>query len=181
MVDSLVGLSSSVQQEISRFIAKLRRRQSQSSQDIARKTLEIMRMTVATSTAKDVSVLIELLKQVGAAMVSAQPHELVIGNMVRRVLAIVREETKEDEGSTAAAEAEPAAAGAGAGSGPSLMKLLDAPDTTDYSRQSAKNLKAPILEAINELIDELSNINEHIAEQAIEHIHSNEVPTQMTA
>ena len=176
MANTLEGLPDKLQQDISGFIARLRRRQVQSSQDIARKTLEIMRTTVSMSKAKDVSVLIELVKRVGAALVAAMPHELVIGNMVRRVLFMVREETKEDGDGAAEAEDEAGGGGpGGGGSGPSLTKALDGPDLTDYSRQLPKNYKAPILEAINELLEELTQINEQIAEQAIEHIHANEV------
>ncbi len=120
---------------------------------------------------------------------------------VRRVLAIVREETADDGkgglgGGATRRRADAGVGGAGQGSdshddddadagagsssvsggtGPSLMKMLDAPDAPDYSRQSAKNLKGPIYESINELIEELSSVSAHIAEQAIEHIHSNEV------
>ena len=94
--NTLIGLAPAVQQEISKLLARLRRRQVNGSIDVARKTLEIMRMLVATSTVKDVRTLILLIKRAGAAMVAAQPHELVIGNMVRRVLATVREETADD-------------------------------------------------------------------------------------
>lgn len=138
-------------------------------------------MTIATAASKDISALIELIKRAGGAIVAAAPHELVIGNMVRRVLQIVREETADDgtKGgvSTPAVErAEPMTPGGSAGgNGPSLMKLLDAPDAMDYHRQPVKNVKSPILESINELIDELSHVCSHIAEQAIEHIHANEV------
>jgi len=178
--ESLAGLSPAVQQEIGRFIAKLRRRQISSSQDVARKTLEIMRLTVATAASKDISSLIELIKAAGRAIVASSPHELTVGNMVRRVLQIVREETADDgtKGGLSAPTVEggeSTSAGGGGGSGPSLMKLLDAPDTTDYNRQPVKTVKSPILEAINELIDELSHVCSHIAEQAIEHIHANEV------
>ena len=185
-----------VQQEISRLLARLRRRQLQGSSEVARKTLEIMRMLVAQSAVKDVHTLIVVIKQAGAMMVAAQPHELVIGNMVRRVLATVREETA-DEGSKLRSGIEAGTGGGsggsggggsiregsgvggggggGGGGGPSLMRLLDAPDAPDYSRQPAKGLKGPILEGINEVIEELSSVSAHIAEQAIEHIHANEV------
>ena len=92
-------ISSKVQVECSRFVARLRRQPvagSAAALDIARKTLEIMRLVVATSSAKDVSSLIGVIKQAGNLLVSALPHELVIGNMVRRVLYIVREEMAED-------------------------------------------------------------------------------------
>ena len=110
---------------------------------------------------------------------------------MRRVLAIVREETAEDGGKGSGGgrrrndgmassvdvgddagdcddegeSGETGGSGAG-GTGPSLMKMLDAPDAPDYSRQPAKNLKGPILDSINELIEELSSVSAHIAEQA---------------
>lgn len=192
VASSSVALPPAVAAEMSRLLARLRRRQvhgrAQTSIDVARKTLEIMRMLVATSNTKDVRALIQMIKQAGSTMVAAQPHELVIGNMVRRVLACVREELSTPDGGDGGSGSEGggrsgervSAGGEGGGTstggaGPSLMKLLDAPDAPDYSRQPAKALKGPILEGINEVLEELSSVSAHIAEQAIEHIHSNEV------
>ena len=194
---STTNLPPTVQAEIARLLARLRRRhmpgRAQTSLDTARKTLEIMRTLVATASTKDVHALIQMIKQAGATMVAAQPHELVIGNMVRRVLAIVREELASAENTTPGGEGgkggeggggkgertsaggEPSGVGGGSGVGPSLMKLLDAPDAPDYSRQPAKALKGPILEGIAEVLEELSSVSVEIAGQAIEHIHSNEV------
>ena len=164
-----IPLPPKVQLECSRFIAQLRRRQVPRSLDVARKTLEIMRLLVATSAARDVSALIAMIKQAGKLLVSAQPHELVIGNMVRRVLYIVREETTADESAGQRGGSSAAAAGR------SLQRMLEAPQATDYSQQSAKDLKGPVLEVLKEVIEELSSVSSAIAEQAIEHIHSNEV------
>ena len=173
MGDFLAGVPPQVQAESRKFVAKLRRRQLQSSEAVARKTLEIMRLIVATAVVSDVQALITMIKQVAAVLVAAQPHELAVGNMVRRVLSVVRDETGLASGAVVRVEAAGDASGGGGG-GPSLMKMLDAPEP-DYSSQPAKNLKQPILEVINELIEELGSVSSHIAEQAIEHIHSNEV------
>jgi len=167
------ALPQKVQLECSKFVARLRRQQVPHALDIARKTLEIMRLVVATSGAKDLGGLIALIKQAGQILVSAQPHELVIGNMVRRVLYIVREETREQ---TMAPEGGAAQSSSATSGGRSLHRILEAPpDAPDYSELPAKNLKAPILEVLNEVIEELSSVSAAIAEQAIEHIHSNEV------
>ena len=170
---SVDTLPQKVQLECSKFLARLRRHQVPHALDIARKTLEIMRLVVATSGAKDLGGLIALIKQAGQILVSAQPHELVIGNMVRRVLYIVREETREQ---AMAPEGGAAQSSSATSSGRSLHRILEAPpDAPDYSELPAKNLKAPILEVLNEVIEELSSVSAAIAEQAIEHIHSNEV------
>ena len=93
MGDFLAGVPPQVQAESRKFVAKLRRRQLQSSEAVARKTLEIMRLIVATAVVSDVQALITMIKQVAAVLVAAQPHELAVGNMVRRVLSVVRDET----------------------------------------------------------------------------------------
>ena len=146
---SVDALPQKVQLECSKFLARLRRHQVPHALDIARKTLEIMRLVVATSGAKDLGGLIALIKQAGQILVSAQPHELVIGNMVRRVLYIVREETREQ---AMAPEGGAAQSSSATSSGRSLHRILEAPpDAPDYSELPAKNLKAPILEVLNEV------------------------------
>ena len=142
-----IELPQKVQAECSKFVARLRRQQVPHALDIARKTLEIMRMVVATSGAKDIGGLITVIKQAGQVLVSAQPHELVIGNMVRRVLYIVREETREP---TMAPDGGAAQSSSATSGGRSLHRILEAPpDAPDYSQQPAKNLKAPTLEMLN--------------------------------
>lgn len=54
-----------------------------------------------TSKVTDISRLIERVRQIGKRLISAQPRELSIGNIVRRVLGVIREEVEEDrEGET---------------------------------------------------------------------------------
>eukprot|EP00965_Chrysotila_dentata_P182274 6019452-Pleurochrysis_carterae.AAC.2 len=185
------ALPPQVASECARFTARLRRRHYSAPQDIARKTVEIMRQLVGCGSVKDIASLIELIKRTGAMLVAAQPHELVIGNMVRRVLAIVREESAHggqltDLGGDAArgaalgvhaalstpglmksGSAPSEAAGCpGAGVGPSLIKMLDAPAAPDYLRQTLKVLRGPLIEAIGELLEELVAASSHISEQA---------------
>ena len=72
MGDFLAGVPPQVQAESRKFVAKLRRRQLQSSEAVARKTLEIMRLIVATAVVSDVQALITMIKQVAAVLVAAQ-------------------------------------------------------------------------------------------------------------
>ena len=85
----------------------------------------------------------------------AQPLELAIGNIVRRVLYIVREEVD-----TCRKEAEQESKVGEAG---------------DMNRVSIKKVVRNTIEGVNELMTELESIYEPIAEQALEHIHANEV------
>lgn len=113
--------------------------------------------------------LMGIVKRVGRALVEAQPLELVIGNIVRRILFVIREEhgtklkemraKQQQEGST---------------QGPfSLYNGND--ETGDELKVVVPNLRTAVMEAIGELQLELDNAYGEICEQALEHIHANEV------
>ncbi|CAB1339773.1 unnamed protein product [Coregonus sp. 'balchen'] len=98
-------------------------------------------------------------------MTAAQPSETTVGNMVRRVLKIIREEYARSRGSSEETEQQE-----------SLHKLLTSGGLSEENfRQHFAPLKANVIEAINELLTELEGTTDNIAMQALEHIHSNEV------
>lgn len=55
-----------------------------------------MRQVVKNFRVSDVSRLIERVQEVGQRLVSAQPKEMAVGNIVRRVLGVIRDEAEED-------------------------------------------------------------------------------------
>lgn len=55
-----------------------------------------MRQVVKKIRVSDVSRLIERVQDVGQRLISAQPKEMAVGNIVRRVLGAIREEAEED-------------------------------------------------------------------------------------
>ena len=217
----------------------------------------------------DIGRLIERVQQVGKRLTAAQPREIAVGNIVRRVLGVIREEAEEDrEGETsgyseAGSESRPqtprdsysqrpglsstistfsplrhggiepvdtptAARGppqddtfafhgdVGSSRPPlltshtsyavsntapmvtSMFNLLshpasNAPSPTASpgtrspasrsaltaqslaSLNAAKDLRAEVIEGIEEIIDELNQVDDQIAGYALEHIHSNEI------
>jgi len=211
---------------------------------------------VETFKVTDVSRLIERVQQVGQRLVAAQPRELAIGNIVRRVLGVIREEAEEDrEGETsvysdAGTDSRPQtprettprpsdspnstfrsitssslrqtgtdhsfggpeggvqrpllitshasyAAVNAVSAVQSMFSLLShpisntaSPTATPGSQSpgghpplsnqasakcsAAKDLKAEVVEGIQEILEELSQADEQIAGYALEHIHSNE-------
>jgi len=58
---------------------------------------------------------------------------------------------------------------------PSLYNMLGSEDFQEDFTDSIRELKASVIEAINELLEEIKNLYRNVADQAIEHIHSNEV------
>ena len=215
-----------------------------------KRTAEIMRLMVTNQKHTDAAALIDEVRAVGHKLQQAKPSELAIGNIVRRVLHIIREEVQQ-EASEAGEEPAPASVrawGKGFAScmrllhasgrnailfshaqGPGMMQSFRAPgpgraalsqnrpvslsnlldvgiaeldemigqqggdkheavaaeafETESHAsvtKRKVKSLpqwkrKTHIIEAINELIEELENIQQSITIQGVEHIHAKEV------
>ncbi|KAF2139794.1 uncharacterized protein K452DRAFT_253323 [Aplosporella prunicola CBS 121167] len=247
-----------VESSIEHLISLLKRRQIRNSRPCAIATTQLLRRVIQEFKGRDVSKLIRRIKEVGQRLTSAQPREMVVGNIVRRVLGLVREVAEEEEDVTAMSDAgasTPAQAAyhdsmqrpaynstmstytplkngiqpmdlsihtddsmeqprpplltshtsyavPGAPMVGSLFGLFSQPATPypnsptatppGYASPGGKGLtaqnlaglpdsssktdiKAEVLEGINELLDELDQVDEQIAEYALQHIHSDEI------
>ncbi|CAM8889064.1 unnamed protein product [Rhodiola kirilowii] len=201
------------------FISKLKKRKIEGSQTTSRLTAELLRSVISQQRlpyTNQAAALIDALKAVGDKLIAANPVELAVGNIIRRVLHIIREEdlslttatigglnvtgvsdddnNDEEDDRPVLSAAVVAAASRSTLRPPSLQNLLeDIPDSTavpppsssggdsegktksaDKSGRSRK-LKHDVIEAVNELIQDITTCHEQIAEQAVEHIHHNEV------
>ncbi|XP_044461610.1 translation initiation factor eIF-2B subunit beta [Mangifera indica] len=201
------------------FINKLKKRKIEGSQATARQTAELLRSVISQQRVpytNQAGALIDAVKAVGEQLIAANTIELAVGNIVRRVLHIIREEDlslttaaiaglnlsaiSDDETDdnrddhTVLSAAAVAAAARSTLRPPSLQSLLeDTPDSAaipctsssggdsegksksaDKSSKTRK-LKHDVIDAVNELIQDISTCHELIAEQAVEHIHQNEV------
>ncbi|RCI16689.1 hypothetical protein L249_2000 [Ophiocordyceps polyrhachis-furcata BCC 54312] len=74
----------------------LKRRQIRGSECCAIATAHILLQVVARGKWQDVDGLLEAVYATGRRLVDAQPTELVVANIVRRVLALIRDEAAED-------------------------------------------------------------------------------------
>ncbi|XP_012172645.1 translation initiation factor eIF-2B subunit beta [Bombus affinis] len=110
--------------------------------------------------------LINIITKNGKYLVEAIPLEFSIGNMVRRILQIIREEyTSELKNNTDETDTQE-----------SLHKILTAEGDQEVDFNiSIPSLKSAIIEHINEFEVELETCAENITQQASEHIHSNEI------
>uniref|UniRef100_A0AAZ3RZ54 Translation initiation factor eIF2B subunit beta n=1 Tax=Oncorhynchus tshawytscha TaxID=74940 RepID=A0AAZ3RZ54_ONCTS len=157
-------------ERIEAFLADLKRGGSgtgplRGSGEMARETTYLLRRITAQARWSSAGDLMEIIRNEGRRMTAAQPSETTVGNMVRRVLKIIREEYARSRGSSEETEQQE-----------SLHKLLTAGELSEENfRQHFVLLKANVIEAINELLTELDGTTDNIAMQALEHIHSNEV------
>ncbi|XP_065868270.1 uncharacterized protein [Euphorbia lathyris] len=207
-----------VQSLVNDFVNKLKKRKIEGSQATARQAAELLRSVISQQRVphtNQAGALIDAIKGVGEQLIAANPVELAVGNIVRRVLHIIREEDlsvatdaiaglsvvsddDDDDGNRDDHPVLSAAAVAAAARStlrpPSLQTLLeDMPDSAAVPRTSSsggdsegksksadkscrsRKLKHDVIEAVNELIHEITTCHEEIAEQAVEHIHHNEV------
>jgi translation initiation factor eIF-2B subunit beta len=73
----------------------LKRRQITNSRPCAVATAHLLRHFVARLKWTDNGKLLERIQQVGRRLIEAQPREMVVGNIVRRVLGMIRDEIEE--------------------------------------------------------------------------------------
>jgi len=152
-----------LQDRIDAFIRELKQCSLQGSYQIASQTINILKHVIGESTWTSASELIKIVEDESKRMINAQPSETAVGNMVGRVLKIIREECSR-LGKPAEGDHE------------NKRLLLSTEGTTDdFTKEDFPNLKAAVIDCVNELIEEIDACVENIAMQALEHIHANEV------
>ncbi|CAI0383078.1 unnamed protein product [Linum tenue] len=194
---------------VDEFVSQLRKRKVEGSQATAQLTAELLRTVISQLRAAEAPILIETVRKFGRELIAANPFvetfvlpELSVGNIVRRVLRIIREEDASgvtdglpsdgDNQETADyADGQVSSADVLATRrllrSPSLHGLLDRVSNAHTDDMGGKRkapadknakawmLKHNVMEAINELVEEISGCHQQIAEQALELIHHNEV------
>ena len=211
----------------------LKRRQIRHSRPCAIATARLLRQIVSSIRSPEPQKFIHRVQEVGKRLVAAQPRELVVGNIVRRVLGLIRDEEDEKRGrsefglSSESSDSSPQrpkidlssahpnlsvngiptqrhashnpspsrlslltshTGHAGAALVTSMFSILNHPTMTASGTNSplrsgtatpnqhvSSDLRAELIEGISEIIDELDQSDEQIANYASEHIHPNEV------
>lgn len=151
------------------------------SNHTALETAQLLRTVISNSRWTNAASLIQNIRELSIRLLQAQPVEFAVGNIIRRVLHLIREEyrnsTKEagKGDSVTSLDGEPHDA-IGRAIDSSMMNLLAEPTvpTMDYSRQCFQ-LKQLIIQGVNEIIEELETVSDTLAQQSLEHIHSNEI------
>lgn len=211
------------------FIALLKRRQIKGSKACAIATAYLLRRTITLTRALEPGKLLERVSQVGKRLVEAAPKELAIGNIVRRVLGLIRDEEDEKRGGGDSSNANsefgsgtvtpqveapsfihtaspngivsprdappqrpPLYSATTGGPGParpltSMFSIISHPTmraadpasptsgtSTPQPSSTHRDLRAEILDGIAEIIDELDQADDQIANYSLDHIHPSE-------
>ncbi|TKA24749.1 hypothetical protein B0A50_05737 [Salinomyces thailandicus] len=93
-----------IETSIEAFISLLKRRLVRGSRPCAIATVNLLLRVVGEERIKDAHKLIERIRDVGRRLVAAQPREMAVGNVVRRVLEVVRERAEADQDAAAGSE-----------------------------------------------------------------------------
>lgn len=96
--------TSSIESSTELFISLLKRRQIRNSRSCALATTHLLLRVVASDKTRDAQKLITRIRDVGRRLVAANPWEMAVGNIVRRVLGVVREVAEQDQDSAAASD-----------------------------------------------------------------------------
>ena len=88
---------SDIESSIELFVAQIKRRQIKNSRPCAIATAHLLLRVIAAERIRDVDGLIKRIQQVGRKLVAAQPREMAVGNIVRRILGIIREVAEVDD------------------------------------------------------------------------------------
>ncbi|KAJ3298749.1 Translation initiation factor eIF-2B subunit beta [Borealophlyctis nickersoniae] len=148
-------MSREINVQIENLAVKLQRRQVVGSYNVALDTARLLRNVVAASRWSKLEQLLTTVKEMGAKLQAAQPIELAVGNMVKRVVHLITEEHK-------ALKSE-------------LTKEAGGSDEGITDASMKDDLKAIFKQSISEMIDELETAHTTIAAGALEHIHSGEI------
>ncbi|QLQ82140.1 hypothetical protein HG537_0G03950 [Torulaspora globosa] len=193
MASSTVSSTSSsgnfdVNVSIEHFIARLKRRQIDNSYVMALETLQILKRFISAARWSHVSELIEQIRELADRLEKAQPAAFCCGNVIRRVLAVIRDEFEEDMRSTVVntaattnSVAEPMIS--------SMFNLLQKPEDQLQQQQQQQqqqqksqrgskiktDFRQVAIQGIKDLIDEITNIDDGIQQIAIDLIHDQEI------
>ncbi|KAI8333061.1 hypothetical protein BC941DRAFT_434989 [Chlamydoabsidia padenii] len=84
-------LNQQLETSVENFISRLKRRQVIGSYEVAKETAVLLRQAVSTTRWRNVDTLLDTITELGRRLAAAQPKELAVGNIVRRVLKVIRE------------------------------------------------------------------------------------------
>lgn len=114
-----------------RLDSLLKREQIKGSKPCAIATAELLLRFVSITRASEPARLIQKVQDVGRRLVAAQPRELVVGNIIRRVLGLIRDEEDDSKG-----ESDLSSLGSDAGSRPHTPQTDTSPLGVSFSPPS---------------------------------------------
>lgn len=147
--------------EVKKLINDLKKKELTSSSQIALASIRLIKKLVGESKWQTASDLVKILKEEGEKLFRILPNEMIVKNIWKRVLKIIKDESFNQELSSHVSD--------------SLQgNLFNSTKSQNFSISDSE-LKPIIIEAVSEIINEIETGVQNIAAQSLEHIHANEV------
>ncbi|EMD38077.1 hypothetical protein CERSUDRAFT_113218 [Gelatoporia subvermispora B] len=166
---------------------KLRRRQVVGSREAALETVLVLRQVVSRAQFSNITQLVAIIRDVGRRLSEAQPKEHTVGNIVRKVLHNIREEYNTATQGTALGtssvrnvysiskfvlQGQPRKHHVAPKSEATASLKENDPNDPD---SFARGIKPVLMEAIQDVLDELETVYDNVSKNARDHIHSDEI------
>lgn len=162
-------------------VATLKRHQINDDKEMALVIAHLLMKVISAARWTNTYDLINLIRKVGTVLHSANPCQIIPGNIVRRVLAIIREEI--ETGLETNATTEPTTINSNVPMMSSMFSLLTTTNKQEgrkeqgapQTKKQTSDMRSIIIQGIRDLVDEISNFNDDLNNMAIDLIHDNEV------
>lgn len=175
-------ISPEVQALIDPVVDSLKRHQVHGAKNKALLVTQLLMKVISAARWSNPFDLIDIIRKVGTILQKAKPKEIIPGNIVRRVLAIIRDEIEPEAPSVNNEINNLGSNGAGNGIMLSAMFNLFTTNNNTDNRESYNQLKkqmsdlrSTIIQGIKDLVDEISNVNNQMETMSLDLIHDNEI------
>ncbi|RLV95730.1 Translation initiation factor eIF-2B subunit beta [Spathaspora sp. JA1] len=164
-------ISPEIKSLVDPVVSSLKRHQIEGDQEIALTIAQLLMKVISVARWNNPFDLITIIQQVGVVLHKAYPRKIIPGNIIRRVLALIRDELDtEPETNTTPMMS-------------SMFSLLSTSATTKqadgakiiHSKGQMSDMRAIIIQGIRDLVDEITNVNEGLETMCVDLIHDNEV------
>lgn len=150
------------------LVSQIKRRQLEGDKVTALAVAHLLMRVISAARWTNPYDLINIIRKVGTIIHKARPRAVIPGNIVRRVLALIRDEIE-----TETADGTPMMS--------SMFSLLSTSQNSTkktqnvHTKKQTSDMRSIIIQGIRDLIDEISNVKEELETMATDLIHDNEI------
>lgn len=174
-VSAAVTAANKLEVLVQSFILKLKRRQVTGSYNVAIATCQFLMRVTSISRWSTANEYIKLIREIGKRITDAQPREFSTGNIVRRVLAIVRDEINMTSNKSNSAASNDSANAVSTSMFQLLVPNSKEKDVGNNKINDRSDLRSVIIQGIRDLMDEIQSVHENIELMTVDLIHDNEI------
>lgn len=148
------------------LVSQIKRRQILDDKAVALEVAHMLMRVISAVRWTNPYDLIAVIRKVGIILENARPTDVIAGNIVRRVLALIRDEIE-----TETTDNTPMMS--------SMFSLLSTNHNSTkrnqpHTKKQLSDMRSIIIQGIKDLVDEISNVKEELESMASDLIHENE-------